>query len=470
MRRFLSTLLFACTFVFLHAQPLQERIEKTFTAFRNDPQLKYGQSSLTVLNAETGTVIFSGNPDAGLAPASTLKTITSVSAFSILGDGFTWETKLGYNGTLTKGTLTGDLILKGSGDPTLGSDRYSGTKPDVLLNRWAAALKKAGVLVIEGNIIVDDLLFGTQTLPAGWVWQDIGNYYGAGASAASWRENSIGLSFRPGNSPGSPAALLRTSPEVSYLSVINEVTTGKAGTGDNVYAYSSPYSEIVYLRGTYAADLNKTIMIALPDPAFSLAYELKGKLQASGINITGNATTVRRMAVQGKALPVAYTAVDNYASPSLSKVIYWLNQKSINLYAEDILRTLSMKAKGKAGFEEGTDVITQLWKNKLGIDPNSMAILDGSGLSPENRITTLSMARILQAARKEPWFGSFYESLPVYNNMKMKSGSIRNVLCYTGYEKSSSGTPVVFSFITNNYSGSTSAIKQKMFNVLDLLK
>ncbi|WP_256012967.1 D-alanyl-D-alanine carboxypeptidase/D-alanyl-D-alanine endopeptidase [Desertivirga xinjiangensis] len=453
----------------LFSQSLTQKITKAYAVFEQDAQLRYGLSSLTVLNSKTGEVLFSKNADMGLAPASTLKTITSATAYQILGKEFRWETALGYTGSITNGVLRGDLILKGSGDPTLGSNRYSQSKPDVLLAKWVNALKTAGIKKIDGRVIVDDSLFGTQTVPLGWIWQDIGNYYGAGATSASWRENEFGLVFKAGNEPGDKTQLIRTEPAIANLTIINEVTTGKAGSGDNVYAYSSPYSDIVYLRGTYGLDLQKTIKASIPDPALVLASELQGYLQMSGIPSQNKASTARQINAQGQKSPQALKIISLYQSPSLSQVVYWLNQKSLNLYAENLLKTLALNQGKDAGFEEGVQVIKEYWASK-GIDHNSLNVLDGSGLSPENRITTKTMAKILQLVKSEPWFGSFYESLPLYNNMKMKSGSIRNVLCYTGYEESKQGTPLVFTFITNNYNGSTSDIKQKMFKVLDSLK
>jgi len=453
------------------SQPLQQKIIAAYNAFENDAQLKYGLSSLTALNSETGEVIFTRNGGIGLAPASTLKTVTSATAFNILGKDFKWETTLGYNGTISNnGILKGDLILTGSGDPTLGSDRYSQSKAEVLMEKWITAVKRSGIKRIEGKIIVDDSLFGTQTLPLGWIWQDIGNYYGAGATSASWRENEFGLVFKPGAKPGDAAQFIRAEPKLADIKIINEVTTGYQGSGDNVYAYSSPYSDIVYVRGTYGIDLNKTIKVSIPDPALLLAQELKDNLFRSSVPSSGFATTQRILSSEGMPFTASSKIISTYQSPPLSQVVYWLNQKSLNLYAENLIKTMAVKQGRLASFEDGTTLIKDFWYKKAGIDPNSLGILDGSGLSPENRVTSTAMAKILLSAKKENWFDSYYESFPLYNNMKMKSGSIRNVLCYTGYQKSSSGTPIVFTFIVNNYNGSTSAIKQKMFKVLDTLK
>jgi len=451
------------------AQSLSQKATTAYNAFENDGQLKYGSHSLTVINAETGEIIFSRNGKTGLAPASTLKTVTSATAFHILGRDFRWETSLGYSGQISGSTLKGDLIIKGAGDPTLGSDRYPDTRADLILDKWASAIKQAGIRKIEGRIIADDLLFGTQIIPQGWIWQDIGNYYGAGATSLCWLENEMGLRFKAGTEPGESTRLAEISPQIAGLKVINEVTTGTAGSGDNVYAYSAPYTDVVYLRGTYGIDLNKTVKISIPDPALQLAIDLKRKLKQVGIQTTEE-TTARRLLSENKQVPKLTKVISVHQSPGLSQVVYWLNQKSLNLYAENLLKTIAIR-KGKSGsFENGVDVVKSFWQDRIFIDPNSLNILDGSGLSPENKVTTETMAKILYSVKKETWFSDYYESLPLYNNMKMKSGSIRNALCYAGYHKTSDGIPVVFSIITNNYNGSTSSIKQKIFKVLDVLK
>ncbi|HEY0056444.1 MAG TPA: D-alanyl-D-alanine carboxypeptidase/D-alanyl-D-alanine-endopeptidase [Pedobacter sp.] len=443
-------------------------IESAYSRFENDPQLKYGLSSLSILNAQTGEVIFSKNGNIGMAPASTLKTVTTITAYHILGKDFKWETTLGYSGSLVNGTLNGDIILTGAGDPTLGSNRYEQSKPALLLNRWVNAIKKAGIKKINGRLIGDDKLFGTQIIPLGWIWQDIGNYYGAGATSLSWKENEFGVKFKPGSKVGDKTELV--TKEFRTLKLINEVTTGAAGSGDNVYAYSAPYTEIVYLRGTYGIDLNKTIMISMPDPAMDLMTDLAESLKSANIPIIGKITSTRLLDIEKQVYSTPEIILDHYLSPPLGQVVYWLNQKSLNLYAENLLKTIALKQGRKATTENGVAEIQKYWAKKLNMDLNSLSILDGSGLSPESRITTVSMAAILKSAVKEPWFNSFNESLPLNNEMKMKSGSIRNVLAYAGYQKSSAGIPLVFSFITNNYNGSSSAVKQKMFKVLNELK
>ncbi|MXV14426.1 D-alanyl-D-alanine carboxypeptidase/D-alanyl-D-alanine endopeptidase [Hufsiella ginkgonis] len=453
----------------LVAQPLATRLSAAWQKFEADPQLKYASISLTVLNTNTGETVFTKNGNTGLAPASTLKTIVSATAFHVLGPGFTYQTTLGYSGSIDgKGTLTGDVIITGGGDPTLGSWRYTASREQAILKRWTEAIRSAGIKKIAGRIISDDRLFGTQTLPPGWIWQDIGNYYGAGPASLTWRENQFDLVFSPGSKVGSPVSLVKTDPKFPYLTIVNEVITGPAGSGDNVYAYSSPYTNIIYLRGSYGIDLKKVISASVPDPALEAAGRLMDTLSLAGIPVQ-SVTTARILSMEKKSFVPPARLVDTYTSPTLAQIIYWYNQKSINLYGEHLVKAIAQQLGKEITTPAGASAVVAFWNTKLGIDKNALNMIDGSGLSPGTRVTTTAMAQILASAKKEPWFASYFESLPTYNNMKMKSGSINDVLAYAGYE-TNNGTPLAFSFIINNYNGSSAAVKQKMFNVLDLLK
>src|SRR5690606_2219533 len=234
------------------AQTLNQKITHAFEAFEKNDDLKYGIASLTVLNSNTGEVLYAKNEKQGMAPASTLKTVTTATAYSVLGSNFKYETDLLYSGEIIEGVLNGNIIVKGTGDPTLGSENFEETKAEVLLNRWIEAIKKAGIKKINGQIIADDTLFNGQMVPRGWTWVDMGQYYGAGVSALNWKENKFRVVISERGTVGNQAVILRTEPSIPYLDIVNEVIIGKAGSGDQVYAFSAPYSNKVILRGTFA--------------------------------------------------------------------------------------------------------------------------------------------------------------------------------------------------------------------------
>jgi serine-type D-Ala-D-Ala carboxypeptidase/endopeptidase (penicillin-binding protein 4) len=451
------------------ALTLQSRLKTAFDRLQADSQCKYASVSLTVLDAKTGETVFTVNPNMGLATASTLKTITSITAFNILGKDFQYQTQFGYHGAISAdGTLNGDLIIKGAGDPTLSSWRYSGHHENEILSQMVNAMQKAGIKKINGHVIGDDSIFGTQSIPDGWIWMDVGNYYGAGTSGLCWRENQFDIKLKTGP-VNTPIGVIRTVPNTPYLSYKSELLNARSGTGDNAYAYLPVGTKLMYLRGTYAEDQEKkSISAAIPDPAYDAAYRLTDTLRRLGVTVTGEPESVLTLNAAGQPTPAIATNLTTISSPTLSKIVYWLNQKSINLYAEQLLKTIAWKSGKTPTTENGVQVEHSFWKMR-GIDTLSLNVADGSGLSPGDRVTTLTMATVLKSAKGTDWFPDFYESLPVYNNMKMKSGSILNVLTYAGYQ-THNGRELCFSIMVNNFNGSSRGVKEKMFRVLDELK
>jgi serine-type D-Ala-D-Ala carboxypeptidase/endopeptidase (penicillin-binding protein 4) len=460
---------FLCFVELAGAQTLQSKLQSAFDRLQRDSQCKYASISLTVLDAKTGETIFAANPNMGLATASTLKVITSTTAFNILGKDFQYQTQFGYTGTIDpSGTLNGDIIIKGAGDPTLGSWRYEGHKENEVLNQMITALQKAGIKKVNGRVIGDDSIFGSQSIPDGWIWMDVGNYYGAGTSGLTWRENQFDIKFKTGH-VDSPIGVLRTVPDMPYLSFKSELLNAPSGTGDNAYAYLPVGGKLMYLRGTYAQDQEKkSISVALSDPAYDAAYRLADTLQRIGIMVSGGAESTGSLTAKQQPTPQISQNLTTILSPTLSKIIYWLNQKSINLYAEQLLKTIAWKSGKQATTNNGVEVEQDFWKGR-GVDPHSLNVVDGSGLSPSDRVTTFTMATVLKSAKGTDWFPDFYESLPTYNNMKMKSGSILNVLTYAGYQ-THNGRELCFSIMVNNFNGSSRGVKEKMFRLLDELK
>jgi D-alanyl-D-alanine carboxypeptidase/D-alanyl-D-alanine-endopeptidase (penicillin-binding protein 4) len=448
-------------------QTVTQKLDRAFNVLTQDAQAKYAITSLCVLDANTGKQIFGRNENIGVATASTLKTITAATAYSLLGTDFRYQTTLAYAGNITNGVLKGDLIIIGGGDPTLGSSRYERQKENTILTQWVKAIAAAGITKIDGRIIGDDSAWGSSSTPEGWTWQDMGNYYGAAPSALSWRENQFDIKLKSGIKINQPVTLTAMVPAMPYLQVINELTTGGQGTGDNAYAYLPPLSRIAYLRGTWGLGIQKSgIAAALPDPAYDVAFRLQDTLRRIGI-AAGAVTTSRQLLATQQSLPVPTQQLTTITSPSLSEIIYWFNKKSINLYGENLIRTLAWKAGKPATTANGIEELVNYWAKK-GIDKNALNMIDGSGLSPATRVTSFAMATILFQAQKESWFADFYKSLPQNNGMQLKSGSIKDVSAYAGYYTNAAGNKYIVVININNYTGS--GINRKLFKTLDALK
>ena len=166
---------------------------------------------------------------------------------------------------------------------------------------------------------------------------------------------------------------------------------------------------------------------------------------------------------------VSHKIFYTHYSPSLDSIIYWFNKKSINLYGEALIKTFAYEKQGFGSTDSGLAIVKKFWKEK-GIDEDELNMYDGSGLSPLNRVTTHAQVEILKYATTKDWFHYFYNSLPLYNGMVMKSGTISDVKGFCGYHKAKDGKEYIFSFLVNNYRGKTSAVVNKMYKVLDALK
>ena len=455
----------------LSAQLVKEKLQAAYQQFQNDSQLKHSIISLYVINATTGEIVFDKNSQIGLAPASTQKIITAAAAFELLGRDYRYKTELGYDGKIEKDVLKGNIYIVGTGDPTLGSWRFSTTVDSIVLRKWLNEIRKLKIKKIDGDIVGVDNKFESQTTPDGWIWQDLGNYYGAGVSGLNWRENQYDMKLKAGKRIGDSVEILTTYPKAEYNYLINELRTAEKGSGDNAYIYLAPYSYNGFVRGTIPLGENSfTISGSFAIPARYPVGLLGNTLEESGIRISGQEqkTGVGYSAYKDK-LSSPGKILSTHYSPPLDSIIYWFLKKSINLYGEALIKTFAFDKGGVGATDSGVVMLKDFWKQK-GIDPQELNIKDGSGLSPLNRVTTHAEVEILKYAKKQSWFSSFFDALPEYNNMKMKSGTITDVKSFCGYHTSGDGAQYIFSFIVNNYSGTSSGIVQKMYKVLDALK
>jgi D-alanyl-D-alanine carboxypeptidase/D-alanyl-D-alanine-endopeptidase (penicillin-binding protein 4) len=423
-----------------------------------------------VVDTKTGKVVFDKSSQVGLAPASCLKVVTGAAAFELLGKDYRYKTDIAYDGNIKGDTLKGSFFVKASGDPTLGSWRWKGTGIDTIQQKILAALKDKNIKTISGDFIVDDSRWSTQATPGGWTWDDMGNYYGAGARGLNWHENQYDLILKPGINVGDSVEYIATEPELQASVLINELKTGKAGSGDNSVIYLPEDGLIGYLRGTIPSG-NKTFKVsgAMPNASISFLTEMEKLFRTNNITISGKTKTSVLYFLNKQKLPVPDKTLMSFFSPPLDSINYWFLQKSVNLFGEAFVKTIAYEKTGFGSTDTGINIIKNFW-SKNGIEKSALNIIDGSGLSPANRVTSNALVSVMQYAKKQSWFPSFYNALPEQNGIKMKSGYIGGVRSYTGYIKSKSGTEYTFAFIINNYYGNPGAVREKMWKLLDVLK
>lgn len=464
-------ILFTCCFQLVATGQIETKLKSAFSRFESDKQLKYGLAGLCVIDAKTGKVIFEHNGDLGMVPASTLKVITSIAAFEALGPGYQYVNRIGYTGTKTGNTIHGDLVITGSGDPTFGSFRFKSTKMEVVLKNILEACRRAGIDSVTGNIVGTDKGFDLNAVPNGWTWSDIGNYYGAGHWAINWNENQYDLLIKTGRNENDPVEIFGSNPAPYPLPVvINEVSTGKVHTGDASLIYADPLGNTAIFQGKLEPNRTRfTVSGAMANADLYALSSIKQYLEKNNIQINGEPRTTLSSFFEVKAKDAPPTNFYEVTSPSLDSIVYWFLKKSVNLYGEALLKTIAIEKKGLGSTEKGLEWLDSFYTAN-GFDSEAMHLYDGSGLSPANRITPYSLARALYFAKSRNWFPYFYDALPVYNGMKLKSGTIGRVKCFAGYHTATGGANYIVAFMVNNYNSSPSALVNKMYSVLDLLK
>ena len=478
IRLIFALLLVLISFNSAAAQSKYANLAKVVKQAASTPSLKYGRWSMYAINSKTGEVLVDIDSQQGMAPASNLKLITSAAALELLGEGYTFYTYLKYDGSIDPaGKLQGNLFICGGGDPTLGSAEMEGVMAlDSLMQDWTSRISSLGIKSINGNIIADDSFLDYMPTPAGWFWNDIGNYYGAGTSGLCMNANHYYLNFRPGEKVGDPAVILRMKPDGPGIQFINHMKTGAVGSGDNGYIYHAPWQWLQQLEGTIPAEVNEfSIKGSLPDPAKFTAQYLKNRLIAGGIAVSGEALTIREVPQSNTERITFYIN----SSPPLKNIIYRLNKKSINIYAEQILKIMGKQASGGGNTDlESSLQVVKDWLQKNGIATDGLFIHDGSGLSWLNRITTISFVQLLDVLTEKPYFNTFYNSLPIAGdtadsgtlknfcrgtkaakNLRAKTGGIERVRTHTGYVRTQKGDLVCFSMMANDFSGAGRVIE-----------
>jgi len=464
---------FACFFLLfiysLFAQSQQEKLQKAIRTLETDPQMKHAILGFSVIDGKTGKKIFERNPQVGLAPASCQKLFISAAAFDLLGQEYRYPTTAGYDGKIASDTLHGNLHITGYGDPSLGSWRWKETTAGFFFNELIAALRKAGVRNITGDVFIDEAAFSMQPVPGGWIWEDIGNYYGAGSWGINWHENQYDLTLKAGRQLQDPVEIVSVDPPL-YATLINELKTGATGSGDNSIIYLSPYSEFAFARGTIpVGETHFLVSGSMPYAPIDLAHAMEKAFAANRISLQGIFhTAIEKWRGNTKWPSVGDSLLTHY-SPTLDSLNYWFLKNSINLYGEVFVKTIAYEKAGLGSTEQGVELVKNFWKDH-DIESSAVNIMDGSGLSPQNRVTTDALVKVLQYAKTRPWFHSFYAALPEINGMKMKSGSISGARSYAGYQRSRNNKEYIFAIIINNYDGSSSAIVRKIWSLLDRLK
>jgi D-alanyl-D-alanine carboxypeptidase/D-alanyl-D-alanine-endopeptidase (penicillin-binding protein 4) len=420
-----------------------------------------GLWGVEVKSLDTGRVLYARNARKLMMPASNMKLVTLATAATTLGWDYRFTTTLETAAPIENGSLKGDLIVRGTGDPTINSRDERAAK---LFDDWALALRGLGITRIDGNIVGDDNAFDDDGLGAGWAWDYLQYGYAAPVGALQYNEDVAKLTITAGPAEGAPA--VATLESGSGLRVINRAYTGATGSAvtiDYVRRLDAPVLEISGSIPTGAAPLTRDV--AVVNPTIFFTQSLKDALATRGIEIAGSAEDADDQLTLPP--PDARRALIHSQSPPLSDIATTMMKVSQNLYAETLLKA-SSTAHGGLGTTAGGRLATRAVLDAWGIPASTYVQLDGSGLSRYDYVTADMLVTILEHAYRDPALHDrFVAALPIAGkdgtlrsrlkktraegNAEAKTGSIANVRTLSGYVRTRDGETLVFSMLANSF-------------------
>lgn len=412
--------------------------------------LRHAVVGVSVKSVTDGRALFERWGEKAMQPASVCKLLSTALAMKERGMEFRYHTPVWTTGRVVDSVLYGDVIVGGTGDPTLSS-RYFPSCDAVA--QLADAIQKLGIRRIRGGIRVEPSC--RADIPGSWQWEDISNYYGAVCSPFNYSDNAFFAVFRTGRT-GEPAELLRVEPEQPGVRIVNEVMVASGG-GDNAYIYGGPYSSELHVTGTLPPG-KETYRVRgamhRPDRCFMRA--VTERLEKEGVMVENAAVEEEG---QEKRL--------EFVSPTLKDIVRETNKKSINLFAEAMGRLVDSAdypARCRALLDE------------MGIGGAGVSLKDACGLSAANAAPPVVFTDLLVWAHKALGWG-FVGSLPLggtdaglnpyvatnprlKNKLRAKTGTISGVRALSGYLTTDGGGVLAFTLLINHFDGPASAIQR----------
>lgn len=431
-----------------------------------------------------------------MLPASNMKLITTGTAMLALGADYRFPTHIGYTGRIENGTLEGDLYIIGGGDPTLCTRDSIAVSMAGVFRTWKRFIQKAGINAIHGRIVGDGRLWDVPLEAGSWTWDDIGTYYGPGGSALGFYSNAVDYSVELAP-VGETVPMKQTFPETPWMHIANRTKMAPAGTGNSLLLFTSELAPYAEIRGTLAVDRRaKPEHFANKYGALTCSYYFWKELTDGGMEVTGGYADIDRdglIRTGADFLPHETAGkpevIGTSYSPSLNRIALATNCRSDNYYAESIFRAMGFNATGSADYDSCYVAERAVFK-QLGLPQDGISIVDGSGLSRKNCVTPEFMVQYLQRMQKTAVWEPFLNSLPhpggngtlkfvlknspenLRQRIRMKSGSMEGVLCYSGYilpPDGKKGEPITFCILTNNCQGEFVEVREAITKILVLL-
>lgn len=446
--------------------------------------------TILVRDADTGIPLYEKDTGRSFIPASNTKLYSSAAALDILGPEFRFETQLTTDGMVDGGVLKGNLIVIGSGDPVIGG-RFTDGDITAYFRAWADSLKSMGIHSIEGHIIGDDDAFDEEFLGYGWQFDDLPWWYAAELSALSFNDNCIDFRLE-GQRVGMPATLSWEPMNTSYVTARNESVTTGAETGIEEDYFRIQGSNDFILRSSVPEGRVEVESLAVSNPTAFFVHVLREVFLSEGISVRGRSIDIDELPV--KPSRAMQTHLFSHFSPTLADIVYPLNKRSHNLYAEQVLRAIAVHAPpaqdeppaGSAAL--AIERARRLTFGSAGIDTFRIQLVDGSGLARQNLVTSTMTAQLLSymwhhenGATRD----AFLNSLPIAGvdgtlssrmkgtaaerNARAKTGTLGNVAALSGYVTTARGRTLIVTMMANHYTESSRKPRLVQDRIMEIL-
>lgn len=449
---------------------LQADLARVFGA----PIMSRGVWAVDVRSLASGESLYALNADKLMMPASNMKIVTLAAAAETLGWDHRFTTTLETSAPIADGVLQGDLVVRGTGDPTINTREK---RAEAVLDEWAAALTAAGITEIDGRIVGHDQAFDDEGIGPGWAWDYLQYGYAAPVGALQFNENVATLAVLPAAEVGRPAVVSLTAG--AGFMVLNRATTGAAGTPETIDYRRHLDRPLLEISGSVplpSASPARTVSrsVSVVNPTVYFAQQVKDGLTVRGIRVTGTAVdfddfaaSLLPVARPGQPEAAAARVLAQSQSPTLREIGTVLMKVSQNLYAETLFKAMGAAKGGLGTWAAGRGAATAVLAS-WGLPADSYVMSDGSGLSRYNYLTARTITAILERVHRDPaQREAFVATLPIAGkdgtvatrmrrsraegNAVAKTGSIANVRALSGFVRTRDGEPLVFSVLTNDF-------------------
>jgi D-alanyl-D-alanine carboxypeptidase/D-alanyl-D-alanine-endopeptidase (penicillin-binding protein 4) len=431
------------------------------TAATHAPGVQRAAWGIVVQSLDTGERLFELNPTTLLVPASTLKLVSLAAAVDSVGWQFSFTTNLRATERVAD-VIGGDLIVQGTGDPSIGG--RGGRDISDLVDR----IKTAGVHRIDGRIIGDDNLVEEPRPQLAWAWDDLGYATGALFGALNYAENRMEVIVQPGAAPGD-LPILQVDPRAATRPLQNRATTGLAGSSPLVWPEQRPGESFLTIAGSVPAGAAPVRMqVSVGNPTLWFATAFRHALVDAGIAVTGEAYDIDD-APPGAGWESATTFLP-VPSTSLAELAKPLLKDSINLYGEAVLR-LSAR---RGVFPTNDAALAGLRETlrRWGIRTDAWQIVDGSGLSRRNAVAPEVLVAVLRRmydpTAGSPWMNAMplagrdgtladrMRGTAAEANVRAKTGTMSNIRTLAGYVRTRDNETLAFAIMADNFEGTGS--------------